>query len=395
MKSVTKRRMTVDPDGRPAAAEPTGPTEPAVAEPAEGGDAVDETRAGPRRRRSWIVIGVVLLVGLGAGGWGLSRVLGDAALGEGTALRVGSTTITEDELTTRADTLRALYGITDPGGSQSADFRRDMAAALALSLVLDEAAVAMDVSVSERDARQTLSGMVEQQLGTAATDPQAAFTDLLAEFGVTEDRVLEEVARQQSVSLLFDRVTADVVADVDAADAQALYDEDPAAFGAPESRGVRNIVVASLPEARRLLTQLRGGADFAALATRRSLDSSTREAGGSLGQVYADQLDPAYAKAAFSVGVKEVFGPVQSEYGWNVGYVQRIIPAKRPDYDQVADQALQVAQSEAALGAWREWLLEQLQGADVEYADDYRPDDPDQLPEGYAGDPTDGTGAAQ
>jgi len=54
---------------------------------------------------------------------------------------------------------------------------------------------------------------------------------------------------------------------------------------APARVAVRHILVGSEAEARRLEQEARGGADFAALAKRHSIDEATRDIGGALGYV--------------------------------------------------------------------------------------------------------------
>jgi peptidyl-prolyl cis-trans isomerase SurA len=74
---------------------------------------------------------------------------------------------------------------------------------------------------------------------------------------------------------------------------------------------------AVMESARRLMEQLQGGADFASLATQFSQDTSAA-AGGDIGWVRADEVDPAIARelAQAGQGAKgQVIGPVQGTGG--------------------------------------------------------------------------------
>lgn len=300
------------------------------------------------------------------------------------AIEVGNTQITKAQLARRISVLKALYGVQNPGGAKSSAFLRDMAQAVAMSTVLDHAAAARGVTVTQKSAQDTLASMISQQLGTTGSDPQAAFTQLLGQYGITEQEVLDEVARQQSIGLLFTNVTASVVKGVTEASARAYYDQDPNRFEKPESRTLSNIVVSSQTKAQQVLAALQHGTSFAAEAQAVSLDASTRTKGGSLGSVTAGQLDPAYAQVAFATAKGNLFGPVQTQYGWNVGLVQAITPAAQPPYADVSSTVLETLRSERASQEWQSWLRQQLAQAHVKYADAYRPAHPNALPSGFA-----------
>lgn len=322
-------------------------------------------------------VGVVLVLAVLVAGAVLGvRELRD--LPDDAAFEYDGTVVTKDDLDERVEVLGALYGIKEPGKKDGrAAFRRDTAKAVAVSMVLDDAARDKGVAVSDKRARDTLDQMVASQLGA---DPREAFTELLADFGVTEAAVLDEVKRQQAVALLFEKITKDAAADVTAADARDYYEAHPDRFMTPEGRELRNIVVRTDKDAQVVVQRARKGEDFAALARANSLDDATRDQGGALGVVPASSLAGDYAKAAFGARSGAVFGPVRTQFGWNVGQVVRIVPGKEPTFDQVEDQALDVVRSERALETWRDWLEGRIKKADVEYADSYRPEDPNEPP---------------
>jgi peptidyl-prolyl cis-trans isomerase C len=319
-----------------------------------------------------VVAAVALVVG---GVVGLHATRG---LPDGAAFAYGDKIVTQADLDRRMEVLHALYGVQKPTGkSEQKDFRRASAKAVAVSMVLDEAARDKDVVISEKSARDTLDKMVAQQLGS---DPEKAFTDLLSNFGVSEDDVLQEVSRQQAIARLFQVVTEDVVAAVKQDDAKAWYDEDPTRFATPERRKLGNIVVATRGEANALVTRLDEGARFAALARAESADDATRDQGGALGTVAASELEDGYAAVAFKAQDGAVFGPVRTDNGWNVGIVLDVVPAAQPAFAAVEKQALESARSDRALKTWRSWLKKRIEQAHIEYAAAYRPADPNEPP---------------
>ncbi|MFJ8816603.1 peptidylprolyl isomerase [Amycolatopsis thermoflava] len=294
------------------------------------------------------------------------------------AFRVGGTVVGKDQLAQRAKALRALYGIQQPEGGPDLDrFHRDVAKAVAVSMVLDRAAQRRQIVIPEKSARDTMTKMIDEQLGA---DGRRQFTDLLGSLGVSEAEVLDEIKRQQSIGLLFQQVTGDAVRAVTDDQLPAYYDANRAKFAVPEQRHLRNVVVATREQADDVHHQATTGTDLGALAARVSLDEGTRLAQGDLGTLAAVQLEAGYATAAFGAAPGAVFGPVQTRFGWNVGQVLGITPAQQLPFEQVRDQVREELRADRALAAWNDWLRAEIAGADVEYAEDYRPADPDAPP---------------
>jgi peptidyl-prolyl cis-trans isomerase C len=329
-------------------------------------------------QKSWMRVGVLLLTvavvaGLVAIGYRqLTGLPADAAF------EYDGDVVTVSQLDERVDALGALYGIKEPAEKdQQATFRRDVAKAVAVSMILDDAAQQHDIVISDKSARDTLAAMLEAQMGP---DPDKAFTELLGEYGVSEDHVLDEIKRQQALARLFQDVTKEAVEKATPDAVRAYFDKDPSRFATPEQRRLRNIVVATRKDALAVLARARKGDDFGALARQTSLDDATRDKSGDLGTVTSAELDPAFADAAFAVPAGGLFGPVQTQYGWNVGQVRKIVPGSPSDFATVKAEVTDALRSELALSAWRKWLAEQIKAADVEYADSYRPDNPDAPP---------------
>jgi len=80
----------------------------------------------------------------------------------------------------------------------------------------------------------------------------------------------------------------------------------------------RHILTESEEEARAVIEELQGGADFAALAEERSVGPSA-EGGGDLGFFRREQMVPEFAEAAFALEPGEITTePVQTQFGWHV-----------------------------------------------------------------------------
>lgn len=328
-----------------------------------------------RKGRALASASLVALVLLGATGFFWLR-WGDVP--EGVAYRVADEEVTVQQLDLEVETLRALYGLQPPaGGPELDEFRRDMAQASAVGLMLENEAAARGITISDKVAGDLLTRYVNEFFGDGST-ARDNFIQALGNVGTSERAVLGELKRQLAVRQLFDEITNGVsVGDQELRDA---FEQRKEELVTPERRELRNIVVSTREDADRVMADLGSGLPFAQLATERSLDTSTKNQGGSLGAITADQLEPAYADAAFGAPPAGVFGPVETRFGWNVGTVERVLPPTPAVFADVSEQLRQAVGLEKASGVWSNWLGQRIQDADVRYADAYRPDNPDALP---------------
>jgi peptidyl-prolyl cis-trans isomerase D len=117
-------------------------------------------------------------------------------------------------------------------------------------------------------------------------------------------------------------------ADAPAAEAlRALYDaEKEARFGSAEERKASHILIgfgadkdAAKKKAEDLLTQIRGGGDFAALAKSNSEDPGSKDNGGDLGWIKKGMMVPRFEEAVFGLAAAgDYAGPVETEFGWHL-----------------------------------------------------------------------------
>lgn len=304
-------------------------------------------------------------------------------LPEGVALRVGHTELTDQQLNQRIDAFEALYGIGAPTANPARDaFTRDMAKTVAMSIVVDQAAQARGIVISDQVAQAAANQMIEQRFGPNGHDQ---FVTLLGEIGASMRDVTDEIKRQQSFAQLYAQITSRVPESTEA-QARAVYDSQRARMVLPEQRRLSNIVVSSSDEASQVLQKLHSGTNFATLAKQDSLDESTASSGGDLGFVKREQLEPGYANAAFAAPVGALFGPVQTKSGWNVGQVVQVQPATPVAFEQIQENLRDELRSAVQTRVWDDWFGEQVRQAHLQYADKYRPNDPYSVPYGSPSD---------
>jgi peptidyl-prolyl cis-trans isomerase C len=116
-----------------------------------------------------------------------------------------------------------------------------------------------------------------------------------------------------------------------------VYDEAVKAVKNEEEVHARHILVTTEDEAKSILAQLKGGADFATLAKEKSKDPGAAE-GGDLGYFTKEQMVPEFAEVAFKLGKGQLSDPVKTQFGWHIIKVEdrRIKPT--PTFEQVKPQ---------------------------------------------------------
>lgn len=78
----------------------------------------------------------------------------------------------------------------------------------------------------------------------------------------------------------------------------------------------RHILVDTEEKCQSLIDEIKGGADFAAVAKANSSCPSSRD-GGSLGTFGKGQMVPEFEEACFNGAVNEVQGPIKTQFGFH------------------------------------------------------------------------------
>jgi len=100
---------------------------------------------------------------------------------------------------------------------------------------------------------------------------------------------------------------------------QARYERFKKEVPAQTEVRASHILQVTEQEAKDIIAQLAGGADFAALAREKSTDPTAQQNGGDLGYFTVDRMMPEFAQAAFAMEKGTISqAPVQSQYGWHV-----------------------------------------------------------------------------
>ncbi|HUP60145.1 MAG TPA: peptidyl-prolyl cis-trans isomerase [Thermoanaerobaculia bacterium] len=135
------------------------------------------------------------------------------------------------------------------------------------------------------------------------------------------------------------------------AELRKRYDAQKAQFTTPEAARVLHILVkvdptatpdvdaAARARAESLVAQLRGGADFGALAQANSEDPSSAGNGGDMGFVERGQTVEPFERAIFSIPLNTISNPIRTtEFGYHIVKVTERRPAGVRPFEEVRGQ---------------------------------------------------------
>lgn len=149
-----------------------------------------------------------------------------------------------------------------------------------------------------------------------------------------------ELARQM---LLIRGLMEDIKAKnpVTDAEAQAEYEKFKAANGGSEYRA-RHILVEKEEDAKALIAQIKGGANFEDLAKKNSKDTGSAANGGDLDFANPANFVPEFSKAMVALQKGEMTPePVKSQFGYHIIKLEDVRPAQFPAFDDVKAQIKQ------------------------------------------------------
>jgi peptidyl-prolyl cis-trans isomerase D len=188
---------------------------------------------------------------------------------------------------------------------------------------------------------------LRKQINPTDAELQAFFKENAARYkdGVPETRKLDYfVLRQTDVPGGAPAVTNEQV--------EQYYQQHQKDFQVPEEVKVRHILIkvdkgadaktdaAAKQKAEALLKQIKGGADFAALAKANSDDPGSKEQGGELGMIQRGVTVPPFEKAAFALQPGQTSDLVKTDFGYHILQVEEKQTAHLRPLDEVKAQIL-------------------------------------------------------
>lgn len=183
---------------------------------------------------------------------------------------------------------------------------------------------------AEKQKAAALQALIEIRL--MAAKGRADGVDQTAEFKSQQQFLMDRVLHQATIeSAVATKITDE--------DVKARYDKEVASRPAEEEVKARHILVKTEDEAKKLITELDGGAKFEDLAAKHTTDPSGKDSGGDLGYFGAGMMVPEFEKAAFALEIGAYTkAPVQSQFGFHIIKLEDKRAKAAPPLEQVKDQ---------------------------------------------------------
>jgi len=195
-------------------------------------------------------------------------------------------------------------------------------------------------------AEEELAGQLPPMAPEAKRDYLVTYVaDMILVAKAAEDRKLgdtddfkRKMANARSKLLMEALLQAEAKAAVTDEAMKKVYDEAIKQMAEEEEVSARHILVETEDEAKKVLADLKKGADFLAIAKEKSKDPGSKENGGDLGFFGKEQMVPEFANAAFKLDKGQLSEPVKSQFGWHVIRVDDKRKKQPPQFEQVKDQ---------------------------------------------------------
>jgi foldase protein PrsA len=291
---------------------------------------------------------VLLAAACGGGGGGGSVSKEDVAV-------VGDDHITRETLDRRMGQAKCSYDLqkrTFPkaGSAEFQAVQQQILQNLVQRAELAQKAPTLGVTVTDAQVEKQLKQIKKQYFGGSEQRYKAE----LKRQCVTDAEVKQDVRANVLSDSIYKKVTAD--AKVSDTDVKAYYDSHQSVYTQPETRVVRHILVKDKALADKLYAQVKGGADFAALAKKYSQDPGSKAQGGTL-TISRGQTVPEFDKVAFDLKTGEIAKPVKTQFGWHIIQAQKdATKSKKTPYAQVKEAIRQQLLQQKRSDSLQKWL---------------------------------------
>jgi foldase protein PrsA len=325
------------------------------------------------RRLSLVILALPLALlasACGGGGGGSAKVSsGDAAV-------VGGEHITRDQLDSRVHSAKCSYDLQKrafpkAGSAEYQTIQSQILASLVQRVQLEQKAPSLDVKVTDGQVQKQLDNLKKQYFGGDEHKYQAE----LKRQCVTDAEVRNDLRANLLSNAVFKKVTA--AATVTDAQIKDYYDGHREVYTTPQTRVVRHILVAAKDKALadKLYGELKGGADFATLAKKYSIDPGSKSQGGEL-TITRGQTVPEFDKTAFALATGALSKPIKTQFGWHIILAEKAAkPRQSTPFAQVKESIRQQLLQQKRNDALQKWIdaLKKEYASKVSYANGLAP----------------------
>lgn len=213
----------------------------------------------------------------------------------------------------------------------------------------DVAAKADGIEITEADIQMVMQDMQDQLGGMSDAQRRDTVITYLIDLklgvkAAKDAKITEDESVKRRVAMLTDRLLFDEYLEVAAKkvvtdDAmKALYSDTIKSLKPEPEIRARHILVETEDQAKAVVKRLKGGEDFAKVATEVSKDPGSGQQGGDLGFFTKERMVPEFSTAAFALDIGKVSEPVKSQFGFHIIKVEEKREKPIPTFDEVKDQ---------------------------------------------------------
>lgn len=220
--------------------------------------------------------------------------------------------------------------------------------------LINQEAAKQNITVSAADIEAELE-MYRTQFGS-----EEKLNEALTQFGMTRDQLEKQIVQQLKLTKLLEpqvNVTDDQI--------KQTFEQNQESFNTPEQVRASVILVATEEEAKGVIKELDGGADFAELAKNKSLDVMTKEQGGDTDFFARGEREGAVEEASFKLAKGEISEPVKTSEGYQVIKVTDRKEAHTATLEEKQEEIRKALVAQQVSGLSGTWLQEVRSGAEI------------------------------
>ncbi|HVP58697.1 MAG TPA: peptidylprolyl isomerase [bacterium] len=239
--------------------------------------------------------------------------------------------------------------------------------------LLEQAAAKEDIKVAQTDIDARI-GQIKKGFPS-----EQEFTTRLQDMGMTPADFQREIEAGMRFDALLAKHTPEIKPPTDA-EMKSFYDSNPSEFQQPEQIRASHILISvgkddtpaqkseKMAKITKIRSDIKGGADFAQMATKYS-DCPSKDRGGDLGYFGRGQMVAPFDAAAFALKVGEMSDIVTTDFGYHIIKVTDHKPAHTVTFDEAKSEIANYMgnqQKQAAVGSYIQSLRA---AAKIEYGD--------------------------
>lgn len=212
-----------------------------------------------------------------------------------------------------------------------------------------------NIEVSEEEIKDRMDEIINEYGG------EETFQQVLESYGYSTEDIEEDI----EMNIIIENLLEPQITITDE-EMENYFEENKQFFEIEEQVKASHILVETEEEAKEIKGKLDANEDFTELAKEYSIDTSTRENGGSLGYFGRGYMVSEFEEAAFSLEIGEISEPIMSEYGYYIIKVEDKIEAKEANYEENKEDIREMLFQEKLPEAYSLWIQEKLNEYEIE-----------------------------